>query len=98
MSWWEWLAAVAGYLFIARWCLRWCRELQPDTEIELHMWMALFLWCFVIPCLLPTWLKKRGFDLDEVSLRRLVGESSWHRAERLAREHQQRCEELGMPL
>jgi hypothetical protein len=98
MPWWAWLATIAAYLFIARWCLRWCRELDPDTDLDIHVVMALFLWWVVIPGLLPAWLRKHGFRLDERRLRKLVGESRWHRTERLAREHEQRCQELEMPL
>lgn len=97
MPWWGWLAAAAGYLLIVRWCLRWCRELQPDIEADLQVTLALFLWWAVIPSLFPEWLKKRGLVLEEGTLRRLVGESGWHRAERLHLEHQQRCQEMGMP-
>ena len=98
MHWWEWLcAAIAVWLFMARWSIRWCRELEPETDPEPHVILSLLFPWFTILGLLPAWLKKQGGRLDEHRLRALVGESRWHRAERLAREHAERCEELGMP-
>lgn len=98
MPWWGWVSVgIAGWLFIARWSMRWCRELQPDSEIDVHLLLSLLVPCFVILGMFPDWMKKRGWHLDERTLRRLVGESRWHRAERHAREHEQRCRDVGMP-
>ena len=99
MPWWGCLSVViAVWLFLARWSLRWCRELYPDTNVDVHVVFSVLLPYFVILGLFPDWLKRQGCRLDERRLRRLVGESRWHRAERLTREHQQRCKDLGLPI
>lgn len=98
MPWWAWVSvAIAVWLFMARWSMRWCRELEPDSAPESHLILSLLFPCFTILGLFPDWLKKRGRPLDEQTLRTLVGESSWHRADRLTREHEQRCQDLGLP-
>lgn len=98
MPWWAWLsAAIAFWLFSARWCMRWCRELQPDGDLDVHVLISLMIPWMALLGLLPDWVKKHGWRLDERALRTLVGESRWHRVERLAREHAQRCQDLGMP-
>jgi hypothetical protein len=98
MPWWGWLvAAIAFWLFTARWSMRWCRELQPDGDLDVHILVSVLIPWIAILNLFPAWLTKRGWRLDERKLRALVGESRWHRAERLAHEHEQRCSDLGMP-
>jgi hypothetical protein len=98
MAWWGWLSAgIAVWLFAARWSMRWCRELQPDGNLEAHVVLSLVVPWLMLPGLFPDWLKKRGCRVNERTLRKLVGESGWHRAERFAREHAERCKDLGMP-
>jgi hypothetical protein len=98
MPWWGWVSvAIPAWLLMARWSMRWCRELQPDNDLDLHVLVSLLIPWIAILNLFPVWLTKRGCRPDERTLRMVVGESRWHRAERLAREHEQRCKELGMP-
>lgn len=98
MPWWGWLpAGIAIWLFMARWSMRWCRELQPGIDLDVHVLVSLFVPWIGILNTFPAWLKKQECRLNEGTVRKLVGESRWHRAERLAREHEQRCEDVGMP-
>ena len=54
MPWWGWLSvAIAVWLFMARWSMRWCRELEPDTDPEPHLILSLLFPCFTILGLFP---------------------------------------------
>ena len=98
MPWWGWVfGGIAAWLFMVRWSMRWCRELYPETNLDVHVVLSMLCPCFAILGLFPDWLKKQGCRLDERPLRTLVGESRWHRAERLTKEHEQRCRDLGLP-
>jgi hypothetical protein len=86
------IGAVLVWLWGTRMAYRW------DTE--LHSGKGFFIGCFivwwlVIPVWLPAYLKRRNSSCEIP--RWVVGESGWHRRERLEREHKERAKEVEMP-
>lgn len=92
------VAMVATWFYMGRMCNRWDRELgtgaQPAPALVNYL-----LWCIGIPLMLNDYLKHCGYGISPTLIHTIfVGESRWHKRERLEQEHQERAQALEMPI
>lgn len=87
------------WLFMARRVARWSLELDGGSLDFRTVLVCLLLWPVGYAALCEDWHRKNGRrSLSDATTRLLVGESRWHRRERRAREHEERCKDVGEPV
>lgn len=100
MTWWEIVSVIVVFwLYMTRMCIRWVIELESKSVPDAcDVFLSLCLWWIAIPMFWTDRCKKLDRRLlSERRVRMIVGESGWHKRERLAAEHKTRTQALGMP-